>query len=113
MLCFFAAAFVFGLVPVLAGAFFAAAGVLVVFFLRGEALAAMRFEHIDIGEIGKGRAVGDDAGKADLIARRCEGADAQGTSDRALDSGARNIGGPIASRQKGVDRIDLHIGRVE
>ena len=39
MLCFFAAAFVFGLVPVLAGAFFAAAGVLVVFFLRGEALA--------------------------------------------------------------------------
>ncbi len=77
-----------------------------------EAAAAIRFEDIDVAQIGKGRVVGDDADESDLTAIGRVEADAEGVLQRASDGFARDAGGPIAGGEKRVNGVDVEERRV-
>lgn len=79
-----------------------------------QALAAVRLEHIDVGQVGNRRFVCHDAGRSNLLIA-VKQTEAQRIGDRTLDDLQWYAGRPIASRQKGMDRLGARsplVGRV-
>lgn len=73
----------------------------------GEAASAMRLEDVDVAKIREGGEIGDNAGESDLLALRRVDADAEGVLKGAGDDIARNAGGPVTVREKGMDGVDV------
>jgi len=74
--------------------------------------AAVRFEHVDIAQVGEGRVVGDHAHEADLRVVGCINADAERAGEGAGDGLARNADGPVTAGQIRVDGVDIEPGGI-
>ena len=75
---------------------------------RARPLAAMLLEHVDVGEIGEGRMVGDHAREADLLGRPCRTATQSESAIARSTVSQRDARRPVAARQIGMrgDRVD-------
>src|SRR5204862_4091209 len=74
-------------------------------------MALLRYDK-DIGKIGKGRLIGDQAGKADLRALAIEAKDER-VSNRATQCIERDIARPVrALGKKMMDQCDIETGRI-
>src|SRR5581483_3295756 len=72
-----------------------------------EPLPALLLEHEDIGDVGEGGVVGDDAGEADLGIAAID-AEHERVRDRPLELLARDAGGPVRTlAQEGVRDIEV------
>src|SRR5690606_26233847 len=80
---------------------------------HAEAAAPVRFEHVDIADVRERRAVGDDAGEADLLTGLLVvEPDAERAADRALDGLAGDALRPVRAGEVGVDRRRVEPGGV-
>ena len=72
-----------------------------------ESVAAMLFEDEDVGDVGEGSVVGDDARATGLSAVAVD-ADGERVFYRALDDVAREVlAGPVRGAEEGVDHVDV------
>ena len=67
----------------------------------------MRFQHVDVAEIGECSGIRDDADESDLRAIGRVDAETEGVREGAGDDVAWNPGGPVAPWSGSVDGVDV------